>query len=145
MVTDAGGSSMSCEVCDEITRVGWLTQPGSHCRRCCRSWMSKKQAHCPTCCAHFSTPNLFDAHLLTRGGCQDPATVTRPDGSPRFRQDESGLWRDSERWNPDVPRLPRPLTRDGLGGGVQYLSPETPPNAAEGHTAADEPPIGASE
>lgn len=114
---------MTCTVCEETDRVGWLTQSGSHCRDCHRSWTSKKQAHCPTCCAHFSTPNLFDAHLLARG-CQDPATVTRKDGTPRFRQDEAGMWKDSERWDPEGSPFTSGLTRDGGTGGLQSLSPE---------------------
>ena len=88
---------MSCSICNHASEHGHWGQSGTHCPRCHRSWTSTSQAHCTRCCAHFAGPTLFDAHL-TAHGCEEPSTVTRrQSGEPRFRQDETDMWRDSRR------------------------------------------------
>ena len=53
------------------------TTPTSRCPKCKRGWTGTVSAHCTVCHCHFSTVKNFDAHVPSRRGCKDPATVTR--------------------------------------------------------------------
>lgn len=68
-----------CEFCADLPHV-----TATHCRECHASWgRSTRAGHCATCHRTFSTPNVFDLHLLSRG-CTDPAGVTRRNGTHVF-------------------------------------------------------------
>ncbi len=59
-----------------------------YCKTCGREWTGHSEAHCASCCAHFTSDDAFDAHLTHPGSDEDyydPATLTRRDGSPRFK------------------------------------------------------------
>ena len=56
----------------------------THCRTCHASWnRSSKTGHCATCHETFSTPGVFDLHLLSRG-CAHPSTIVKRDGTHIF-------------------------------------------------------------
>lgn len=79
-----------CDRCDTTNRLGWSghgADPAFHCRGCHRGFNSRREMHCVSCHRHFATAKACDAHQRN-GGCQDPAEVTRRDGSPKFRVTE---------------------------------------------------------
>lgn len=67
------------------------------CGQCPRTWRSLVQAHCQLCHRQFSKPAVADAHTdYPTGVCSDPATVTWPDGTPRYKRTEDiygEVWR----------------------------------------------------
>jgi hypothetical protein len=70
----------TCDLC-----AAGLPHPlATHCPRCHASWTrTTNTAHCPTCHRTFSTPGVFDRHLL-RDGCQNPADVHTRKGVPVY-------------------------------------------------------------
>lgn len=83
-----------CEFCIDLPH-----RFATHCPRCHASWTrTSNTAHCPTCHRTFSTPGVFDRHLL-REGCQNPDLVTKRNGDPVY-----GGWHRNK-WGTRVWRL----------------------------------------
>ena len=97
---------MTCDVCRHDY---W---PHAHCPDCHRSWFGLEQCHCVVCHQTFASDEVFLRHQ-TDGGCVDPGTILRKDGTPRFeRVDRKGgpVWVRRD----DRPR-PHVTPRDGGG------------------------------
>lgn len=90
--TPSPDGATECGPCTHAREHGWwgptLGSAVTHCRDCHRSWRSLREGHCATCCRHFADTAAHAAHLRD-GECCDPATITRTDGSPRFKLVES--------------------------------------------------------
>lgn len=91
-----------CSICPQAPHP-----QATHCRECHASWNRQTNtAHCSVCHRTFSTPGVFDKHLLSRG-CTDPAEVTRRNGDkvygePRDNTWGTPVWRlpaDESRWS----------------------------------------------
>lgn len=77
-----------CEFC----AAGLPHERATHCPRCHASWTrTSNTAHCMTCHRTFSTPGVFDRHLL-REGCQDPAAVRTRKGDVVYGQPRPNTW-----------------------------------------------------
>lgn len=69
----------------------------THCPKCHATWTrGSNTAHCPTCHRTFSTPRVFDRHLLSVG-CQPPEGVKSKKGEPAFAAKPT-----SNRWDTPV-------------------------------------------
>lgn len=90
-----------CDVCEDLPHAVM-----THCRQCHASWRrTSKTGHCATCHRTFSTPSVFDMHLLSRG-CTDPAEVRKRDGERKFADPEPNafgtlVWRGAGEWKPE--------------------------------------------
>lgn len=81
----------------------------TRCENCGRKWSGFNEAHCRKCHRHFSTVEVFDAHL-TRTSCHNPQPPSRFFESSRA----SGLvWAQSAQLRLPLVRGRKPLTVGG--------------------------------
>lgn len=94
--SNQGTLTDTCEMCEQVPHP-----QATHCKVCHATWTrTSNTAHCVTCHRTFSTPGVFDKHLLSRG-CQDPAEVrTKRTGEPVYGGTKPNAW------GTDVWRLP---------------------------------------
>ena len=105
--------TLDCPVCTHNLEHGWwgktIPSNATHCRDCHRTWTAKSAGHCAGCHQHFSG-KTFDAHQ-TRDRCltvDEFAAITLPSGEPKFRLDDSEVWR----WAGESPLALRRLGSD---------------------------------
>ena len=120
--TATGGE---CAPCAHATEHGWwgptLGKARTHCRDCHRSWRSLREGHCAACCRHFADP---EAHAVHRrdSECVDPATITKADGSARFKLVETpyGTMWDIIGKPMSAAQLEKLRSRSTVGAGTHF-------------------------